>query len=413
MPVAHRANGASFDDLDGHRIIDYWQGHYANLLGHNPPLIREALLEALNDGRGLQSGLLHEIEADVAERLVRATGTEVARLTTSGTLASFYAALMSRAFTGRALILKASGAWHGSQPFGLKGITARGGTFDHVESEGLPTSAGADVRLTRFGDVEDLRRAFAEDGERIACVLVEPVLGAGGGIAASPEYLREARRLTEHHGALLICDEIITGFRYRAGSLVAAYGVRADVVLVGKIAGGGMPLAAACGRREIFALASRGSGRVKFEGGTYSAHELTLVASRALLRHLEQQGDVLYGALSAAGDRLRAGIAEAAKDWNVPVAILGAAGAPVLPGSLVLIHVLHESGPTPKDPEELARRRHPAIDDRLLKSIMILEGVSTRSGGGAISTAHDAGDLSRTIEGYRAAFARLRGAGLV
>src|SRR5262245_858329 len=216
-----KAAGAAIHDLDGHRLVDYWQGHYANLLGHNPALIRDALARALAEGRGLQTGMLHEVEAEVAELLVRQTRTEVVRFTTSGALGTFYATLLARAFTGRSRVLKASGGWHGSQPFGLKGVNPRDGGYDHLESEGLPSTTGSDIELVRYNDVEGLEKLFARDGDAIACFLVEPWLGSGGGIAAQPEFLRTARRLTEAHGALLLCDEIISGFRFRAGDVAS------------------------------------------------------------------------------------------------------------------------------------------------------------------------------------------------
>ena len=148
------AQGPSIVDLDGNRIVDYWQGHYANLLGHNPGFVREALIAALRAGRGLQSGMVHAIEGEVAELITRCTGTDVVRFTTSGALGTFYAVLLARAFTGRSVVLKVAGGWHGSQPFGLKGVSSRGGEFEHLESEGLPRSTQDDVLLVSFNDVE-------------------------------------------------------------------------------------------------------------------------------------------------------------------------------------------------------------------------------------------------------------------
>jgi glutamate-1-semialdehyde 2,1-aminomutase len=178
MPVVRRAEGAIIEDLDGNVFVDYWQGHFANLLGHNPPLIRDALTRALQEGGGLQSGMLHELEGEVAELICARTAMDTVRLTTSGTLGTFYAILLARAFTGRERVLKVSGGWHGSQPFSLKGVSAVGRSFDHLESEGLSAGADAEIVLTRFNDAEDLRRSFGRDGDELACFVVEPVLGA-------------------------------------------------------------------------------------------------------------------------------------------------------------------------------------------------------------------------------------------
>lgn len=413
MPVVRRAAGAAVEDLDGHRILDYWQGHFANVLGHNPAPVREALAHALEEGHGLQSGMLHEIEAEVAETLCRLTGSETLRFTTAGSLGTYYAVVLARAFTGRDRLLKVSGGWHGSQPFGLKGVSAQAGSFEHLESEGLTTKIEEEIVLTRFNDVDDLRAKFAAHGDRIACLLVEPILGAGGGLVATPEYLAEARRLTAHHGALLICDEIITGFRFRPGDLTSLYDVRPDVLVLGKVIGGGMPLAAVAGRRDVLALGSRGVKRVKFEGGTYSAHELSLVAARTMLGHLEAHADEVYGRLDRAGRHMREGLARVAAEAGVPVHVLGSTAEGFPGGSLVYMHVAGEPSPAPTCPEELTARAHPLVSERLLKSTLLLEDLSTRSGLGAVSVAHGDDDLERTLSSVAAGFARLSAAGLV
>jgi glutamate-1-semialdehyde 2,1-aminomutase len=412
MPLVRRAAGASIEDLDGHRIVDYWQGHFANLLGHNPPEICQPLAEALQRGRGLQTGHLHEIEREVAELICRATSTESLRFTTSGTLATLYAMMLARAFTGRDRVLKVGGGWHGSQPFALKGVAPRPTGFDHLESEGLPAGTQADIVLVRFNDEEALRRLFAEQGDRLAAFIVEPVLGAGGGMAATGPYLRLARELTAKHGVLLVCDEIITGFRYRAGDLSSRYGVRPDLLVLGKIVGGGMPLAAVAGRRAVLELCTRDSGRVKFEGGTYSAHELTLLAARSMLGRLLAQEAELYPRLTALGAHLRGGLTRVLQEAGLHGHLLGAPEDVAAGGSLILLHVMAGEGPPPASPEELAARRHPLLDERLLKSVLLLHDVSTRTGLGALTTAHTTADVDATVTAYAAAFARLREAGL-
>jgi glutamate-1-semialdehyde 2,1-aminomutase len=413
MPVALRAEGAAIEDLDGHRILDYWQGHFANLLGHNPRLIRQAMAGALETGRGLQTGMVHEAEGEVADLVCRCTGTEAVRLTTSGSLGVFYAVLLARAFTGRSGVLKVAGGWHGSQPFGLKGVSAWGSSFDHLESEGLSAGAGAEIMLTRFNDLDDLRRLFARSGDRLACFVVEPILGAGGGLAATREYLHEARRLTERHGALLLCDEIVTAFRFRAGDLSTAYGVRPDLLILGKIMGGGMPVAAVAGRRDLLKLCTQESGRVKFEGGTYSAHELSLVAAKTMLGHLTSEEPRLYPRLAELGQRAREGLLRLTREMGVPAFVPDPPDEQARGSSLVMMHLAAEEGPVPSCPEELAEGRHPTIDERLLKSTLMLEDLSVRSGLGAISAAHTEEDVDRTLEGIRAGLDRLRRAGLL
>ena len=413
MPVTTRAAGARVEDLDGHVLVDYWQGHFANLLGHNPALIRDVLARALDEGRGLQSGMLHELEARVAELIVKCTGAESVRVTTSGSLGTFYASLLCRGFTGRDRVLKVKGGWHGSQPFGLKGVSLHGEDYDRIETEGLSSSTPGEILLTRYNDIEELRGVFREQGDRIACMLVEPVLGQGGGIAATPEYLREVRRLTSHHGALLVCDEIITGFRFRAGDLTQLYGIEPDLLVLGKVLGGGMPVAAVAGKRDLLELCSREQHRVKFEGGTYSAHELALLASATLLEHLIAEESSVYPALACAARELRDGIRALAGEAGLAVSLLGAAEPAGESSSLLMLHVLREPGADPSSPEDLAHRAHPFLDDDLLKSVLMLHGVSVRTGLGALSTAHGAADFALTLDGFGAAFERLRRAGLI
>jgi len=413
MPIVAGARGPAIDDLDGHRLVDYWQGHFTNVLGHNPAIVRDALSAALDDGRGLQSGMLHEVENEVAELICRCTDTESMRLTTSGSLGTFYSALLARSFTGRDLVLKVSGGWHGSQPFGLKGVAVKEGSFDHLESEGLSSSTGGEIVLTRFNDVEELRSTFAALGDRLACFLLEPVLGAGGGMVASREYLTEARRLTERHGALLLCDEIITGFRFRAGDLSSAYGIRPDLLILGKVMGGGMPVAAVAGRRDVLSLATRSSARVKFEGGTYSAHELSLIASREMVRHLAENEATIYPELARMGQRMRRELRAITDEAGLPVVLAGPTADDVVSGSLVFMHAVADAAVPTQSPEDLVANRHPFVGERLLKSVLLLEDVSSRSGLGAISLAHTEEDLRRTLDGYRAALRRLQAARLI
>lgn len=410
-----KAEGAAIVDLDGHRIVDYWQGHYANVLGHNPAIVREALIEALERGRGLQSGMIHAIEGEVAELVARQTATDVVRFTTSGALGTFYAVLLARAFTGRTRVVKAAGGWHGSQPFGLKGVSSRGGEFEHLESEGLPGTTQEDVALVSFNDVEGLERVFARDGDRVACLLLEPWIGSGGGIAATPEFLRSARRLTQRHGALLLCDEIIAGFRFRAGDVTQMYGVAPDLLILGKILGGGMPVAAVCGRRDVMRLCTREVGRVKFEGGTYSAHELSLIAAKTMVDHLVAHEREIYPKLAAAGERLRSALIELFRRERVPAHVTGRPNEVVPGSSIVMVHLAAHDAPPPTRPEQMTGPdgEHPFVDDSLLRSVLLLEGVSARHGVGAVSSAHEPADLDATVESFRRALARLRAAGLV
>lgn len=156
--------------------------------------------------------------------------------------------------------------------------------------------------MTGYNDPEALRRHFREHGDRLACFIVEPFIGAGGFILATPEYLQAARELTDQYGVVLIFDEVISGFRFRAGDLGALYGIRPDLATFAKIIGGGMPVAAVAGRREIMELCGRAGGsRVAFSGGTYSAHPAAMLAPRAMLTHLLAHEAEIYPAIGRLG----------------------------------------------------------------------------------------------------------------
>ena len=150
------------------------------------------------------------------------TGAERVRFTTSGSLATMYAIMLSRSYTGRQLVLKMGGGWHGAQPWGLIGVSYGARGFRAPDSEGLPSATRNEVMVTRFNDSQALQEVFESHGDKIACLIVEPVIGAGGFIPATPEYMDLARELTQKHGALLISDEVIAGFRFRAGNAGAA-----------------------------------------------------------------------------------------------------------------------------------------------------------------------------------------------
>jgi glutamate-1-semialdehyde 2,1-aminomutase len=305
------ASGSRLTDSDGHEILDFWQGHYANVLGHNPPLITQVLAQRLGGGYGLHTGITESLQTDFAALLLKLIGAEKIRFTSSGALADMYSIMLARAFTGRPLIVKVGGGWQGAHPLALKGVSFLDG-YDHSESAGLSPDEVESVLLTRYNDPEDLTGLFQTHGDRIACFIVEPWMGMGGFMPATPEYLRTARELTHKYGAVLIFDEIISGFRFCAGGVFKLYGVQPDLSTYAKVIGGGMPLAAVAGREEIMRLCSPGSERrVKFDGGTFSAHPAALMAGNALVEYLAEHENDIYPRLGMMGEKMRRGVEEA------------------------------------------------------------------------------------------------------
>ncbi len=390
------ASGAHVRDADGHEILDFWQGHYANILGHNPPLVTQALAQAFADGWGLQTGLPDTLETEFAQLLMGQTGAERVRFTTSGSLATMYALMLARAYTGRRLILKVGGGWHGANPLALKGVKFGTDGFGHVESEGLSEDTSADILTTRYNDPDDLRAKFRQFGDQIACFIVEPWMGVGGFMPAAHEYLQTARELTHRHGAVLIFDEIISGFRFCAGGVNKLYGVQPDLSTFGKIVGGGMPLAAVVGLAEIMRLCgAEGGHRVKFEGGTFSAHPAALLAGKLVVEHLARHENQIYPRLGALGERIRRGVEEVFAGRGVLAKCTGYGNDVVPNSSLVMIHFPRDEHLELTHPETVWNPELCDVErrEKVLKLALLLERVHVVHGLGAVSTAHSDQDV--------------------
>lgn len=398
-------------DLDGHHIIDYWQGHYANILGHNPPEITSKLAAALQEGYGLQTGHIEEAEAQFAEILAHATHTERVRLTTSGTLATMYALMIARAYTGRPLVLKIGGGWHGANPFALKGVARTPNGYQQVDSAGIPSSLDEEICVTRFNDVEALERFFAKKGDRLAAFIFEPCPSKAGFTPATREYMQAARRLTAHYGALLILDEVITGFRYCAGSIQRLYGIQADLTTFGKVIGGGMPIAAVAGRADLMALISeKAQPRVWFNGGTYSAHPLSLLAGLTMLRYLIDNHAHIYPTLAAKGEKLRQGIERIFADRGILARCTGQGGDVIEASSLLGVCFPLDENSSAYSPDDLydPTRYDVTLSEQVLKIGMLLQGINVIHGLGALSLAHTDQDLERTLEAFDAVAQRIQ-----
>jgi glutamate-1-semialdehyde 2,1-aminomutase len=392
------AKGAWIQDEDGHDILDFWQGHLGNILGHNPEIITSALSRALEQGFGLQSGFTDRLQLEVAELLCKQTGAERVRFTTSGALATMYACLLSRAYTERDRVMKVGGGWHGAQPWGLKGVGYRANNngYQHVESAGLPAALTDEVVITRYNDPEMLSDHFKAFGDRLACFMVEPFIGAGGLMPATREYLHTARELTQKYGTVLIFDEVITGFRFRAGNLGALYGVQPDLATFGKIIGGGMPLAAVAGREDIMRLVGReGGSKVKFSGGTYSAHPGSLLAAKTMLDHLVAHEGEIYPRLAGLGALTRQTLEAVFVDEGIYARCTGY-GNDVVPGSsMAILHFPYQEAASLDSPERVF---DPTVCDvvlshKVVELALLLEDVHFLEGHGAVTTAHTEEDI--------------------
>lgn len=400
---ATSAHGARVHDLDGHEIVDYWQGHYANILGHNTPVITDRLAEMFGSANGLQTGIADEVEVELAEVLLSLTGDERVRFTTAGSLATMYSIMLARAFTGRTMVLKAAGGWHGSQPLALRGTRYGAEGFAGFDSQGLPEEAACQTLVTRFNDSDDLRAIFEQYGDRLACFILEPMLGTSGFIAARPEYLREARELTERHGALLILDEIICGFRFCAAGVQKLYGVQADLSTYGKIVGGGMPVSAVVGRADVMDQAGKAAGRrVLFDGGTFSAHPACMMAGKLMLQYLAAHEDTVYPRIAAMGEQLRRGIERVSAEQGVFVRCTGDGNEAIPGSSLIQTHFPLCDGKELDTPDLLWNPElcDAQLREQVLKIGLLLRDVNVVHGLGAVSAAHTEADLQHTLDAF-------------
>jgi glutamate-1-semialdehyde 2,1-aminomutase len=410
-PRIRDARGARITVEDGQSILDFWQGHHANILGHNPAVVTEALRNAFATGRGLQTGFVEQLQSETAEILCRQTGMQRVRFTTSGSLATMYAILLARAYTGRDRVMKIGGGWHGAQPWGLVGIEYHNGKnhFQFSDTDGLPVAIEEEVVVTRFNDPQMLTDHFRRYGSELACFILEPFIGAGGGIPADPEYLQTARTLSEKHGTILIFDEVIAGFRFHAGLLGQLYGVQPDLVTLAKIIGGGMPLAAVAGRREILELANR-SGHVRFSGGTYSGHPASLLAAKTMLTYLTDNEKSVYPYLGDLAARIRETVEKTFAAVGIYAHCTGTGGG-TLPGSSISTVVFpHDPEHPCKGPEDTL---NPNVCDvqlanRVLQLALLLEDVHVIHGLGSVCTVHSEADIAVVEQAYGRAAQRIK-----
>ncbi|MEK6303373.1 MAG: glutamate-1-semialdehyde 2,1-aminomutase [Acidobacteriota bacterium] len=301
------ASGATITDADGNRFIDYVGSWGPMILGHAHPAVIEAVRRAAE--RGTSYGAPTELEIELAELIIEAfPSIELVRLVSSGTEAVMSALRVARGFTGRDRIVKMEGCYHGHSD----GLLVKAGsglaTFGTPDSSGVPAGVARDTLVIPYNDEPALARVFEEQGSEIACVIVEPIAGNMGCVPPKPGYLEAIREVTARNGALLIFDEVITGFRAAYGGVQELYGVKPDLTCLGKIIGGGLPAAAFGGRKDIMKkVAPLGS---VYQAGTLSGNPLAVTAGLETLKLLKQINP--YAELERRSAKLESGLREAA-----------------------------------------------------------------------------------------------------
>ncbi len=312
-PFIARGEGAYLIDVDGNRYLDYVGSWGPLILGHGHARVVRAVGEAL--ARGASFGAPTELETQLAELISRLVPSiEMVRMVSSGTEASMSAVRLARGYTGRDVIVKFAGCYHGHVDSLLVAAGSSATTLGVPTSPGVPRGCTQDTLVLRFNDVAGLRDAFAAHGGRIAGVILEPVVGNMGLVVPTGEFLAELRGLTERHGALLIYDEVMTGFRLALGGAQELFGQKPDLTVLGKIVGGGLPVGAYGGRADVMSKVMP-AGPV-FQAGTLSGNPLAMAAGLATLEELRDHPP--YERLERLGDHLARGLAEAAARANVP-----------------------------------------------------------------------------------------------
>ncbi|HZZ70979.1 MAG TPA: glutamate-1-semialdehyde 2,1-aminomutase [Pirellulales bacterium] len=308
-----RGSGAHLIDLDGNRYVDYIGSWGPMILGHAHPAVTAALAEAI--GRGTSFGAPTEAESELAELICEAVkSVEMVRLVNSGTEATMSAIRLARGFTNRDRIVKFAGNYHGHVDSLLVSAGSAAATLGVPNSPGVTRGTTADTLVLQYNDVAALQAAFAAHGPEIAGVIFEPVVGNMGCVIPTREFLQSLQTLTAEHGALLICDEVMTGFRVAYGGAQSLFGIRPDLTTLGKIVGGGLPVGAYGGRREIMSQVLP-AGKV-FQAGTLSGNPLATAAGIATLKILKAENP--YPRLEQLGARLADGLVQLATAAGVP-----------------------------------------------------------------------------------------------
>jgi len=389
-----RAEGARIVDADGRSYLDFLGSWGPLILGHAAPVVVEAVSEALR--RGTSYGAPTAGEVEMAEAIAGAyPSIEMLRLVSSGTEAAMSAIRLARGATGRDVIVKFEGCYHGHADSLLVKAGSGGATFGVPDSQGVPAALAALTLTAPYNDLEAMRRLFRDRGGEVAAVIVEPVAGNMGVVPPTSGFLAGLRELCTAHGALLIFDEVITGFRVARGGAQALYGVRPDLTCLGKIIGGGLPVGAYGGARALMSRVAP-LGAV-YQAGTLSGNPLAVAAGLATIRALAEPG--VYERLERLGRQLERGMAEAAASAGIPLTVNRV-------GSMLTAFFTEEPVTDYASAKRADTKRYASFFHGMLEQGVFL--AASQFEAAFVSLAHTERDLDEAGLACRRALARLR-----
>jgi glutamate-1-semialdehyde 2,1-aminomutase len=383
------AKGKQLQDVDGNKYTDYWMGHWALILGHSPKPVADTL--AAQTQNGTLYGTVNEVSVELAETLQKLMPrAEMMRFSSTGSEATMYAVRLARAKTGKRVIAKAIGGWHGFNTTLMQTVNY---PFEADEGLGLLQDEAQYVESISFNNLDTSLKVLETIKDDLACIIIEPVLGGAGCIPPVDGYLQGLQEFAKKNGSLFILDEIVTGFRLSLHGAASVYGLEPDLFTLGKIAGGGMPIGIVCGDKEIMSLADPVSREDKEErcavgGGTFSANPMTMTAGLATLNFLKKNKEQVYSKIDKLGGLARKSLDKIFAEAQITSQTTGV-------GSLFLTHFgkkdIQDATDVATSDVELLRKYHFALMANY--EIFFLP---TKMG--TFSYAHEEGDVKRLLE---------------
>jgi glutamate-1-semialdehyde 2,1-aminomutase len=332
-----KAKGRHLYDVDGNTYTDYWMGHWALILGHSPKHIVTSLFEQVQEGTLF--GTTNNVSVLLAEQIQKVVSpADLMRFCSTGSEATMYATRLARAYSKKRIIVKSVGGWHG---FNTNLMHSVNYPFETTEGLGLNDLEGEFLKSIPFNDLEvsiNILEAIKDD---LACIIIEPVLGAGGAIPGEKDFLYGLQEYAKRNNILWVIDEIVTGFRLHYGTLSALNNLQPDLITLGKIVGGGFPIGVVSGLKEIMSLADPVLNKDKRErcfigGGTFSSNPVSMKAGLLTMEFLKKNKENIYGSINSLGNEFRQRLKRIFADSGIRVDVTGI-------GSLFQVHFLNDS----------------------------------------------------------------------